>query len=290
MFYEVYIDVFFFVNMMLDLWILFIVKKLKHYKSTNIRMLAAAAGGALCFSVYVCVPGEKSVLLRGICYMAAYAGMAYIAFGSWRKHREGENRFQKAVELFRKIAVLYGTGLLVNGIFHYLAFRTEHIGQLVLGCFIVYFIVQGLAFFCLKGRKTGRTICMVKLLYNGNTIVLDGLWDTGNRLYFEGAQKGVSVINYECLEPYISSSLKERIEKRSIEQEQTASGSVEEFLYFLPYETVSEKYGMFPVVMAQSMTMELQGECLEYKNPLLALNFKPVSEKGEFQMILTTSG
>lgn len=288
MFYEIYIDVFFFVNMMLDLWVLFIVKKLKHYKSTKLRMLAAAAGGALCFCVYLCVPGEKSMILRGVSYVIAYAGMAYIAFGNGGKRAAGEKRLHKAVDLFRKTGVLYGTGLLVNGIFHYLALKTEHIWQLVLSCFIVYLVVQGLVFLCFKGRKTGRMICMVKLLYSGNTIVLDGLWDTGNSLYFEGAQKGVSVINYECLEPYISSSLKERIEKRSTKQEETDLG--EEFLFFLPYETISDKSGVFPVVMAQCMTVELQGECFEYKNPLLALNFKPVSKNGEFQMILTTSG
>lgn len=288
MFYEIYIDVFFFVNMMLDLWVLFIVKKLKHYKSTKIRMLAAAAGGALCFSVYLCLPGEKSIILRGITYVIAYAGMAYIAFGTGKKHTAGERLLHKTVELFRKTAVLYGVGLLVNGIFHYLALKTEHVFELAFSCVIVYLVIQGLVFLCFRGRKTGQTICAVRLLYSGNTIVLDGLWDTGNSLYFEGAQKGVSVINYECLAPYISSSLKERIEKRRIKQEETDSG--EEFLFFLPYETVSDKYGVFPVVMAQRMTVELPGECLEYKNPLLALNFKPVSKNGEFQMILTTSG
>lgn len=284
MVYEVYIDVFFFVNMMLDLWILLIVKRLKHYKSTKLRLAAAAANSAFWLSAYLCMPWPKSYFFRGICYVFAYVGMAYIAFGV----QGGVKHMQKALGLLQRAVFLYAAGLFANGIFHYLSLKTRHIWELLLSCAFIYCMIQGLLFVCFRLCRAGQAICAVKLVYNGETIVLDGLWDTGNRLYFEGAGKGVSVIQYEYLEPYLSSSLKERIEKRVSEQEETKGK--EEFLFFLPYETVSEQDRVFPVIMAQCMTVERKGECLEYKNPLLALNFQPVSKNGEFQMILTTLG
>lgn len=276
MFYEVYIDVFFAVNAMLDYVILLITQKLQHYKSTKIRIAAASMAGSAILSIYLCVPFRHFLWIRLLFYAAAYISMSVIAF-SWNRKKG----------LLRSALSLYVVSLLVNGIFHWLSIRVEHSFELLVLCILIYWGIRAIYFLYAQKNEKEQHIYEIRIIYRKQSICLRGLWDTGNRLRSPYHGKGVSVIGYETISSYLSESVKKCMESGNVSlMEETE----EEFIFLIPYETLDHKRGLMPVLTAEQMFVKKEGEELEYKNPLLGISRMPVSSDNAFQVVLTAQG
>lgn len=277
MFYEVYIDIFFAVNAMLDFFVIELAENIQHYKSTMKRKLLAAMTGSLILCIFISLPFRRQLLVRVFFYVTAFLTMAVIAFPHNRKR-----------SIMKSVLTLYGVSIFVNGIYRWLSLKIEHSFQLLASGIVVYLLIYAIWFVYRQSRSFDTHICAVNISFHGQNIALSGLWDTGNRLRSPYHGKGVSVINYDSIREWISDDMKKCIETGRCTQEYVLTA--EEKLFFIPYQTVESANGMMAVVTAENMTVEKNGEKLEYKKPLLGISRIPVSQKDLFQIIVTTEG
>lgn len=273
--YEVYIDVFFAVNTMLNLPILILVRKIQHYKSSNVRIILASMAGAGILSIMLCLQIRMYVLVRAAAYVGAYGAMGTIAFPD----RKGTERIRTAV-------AVYFSGVVFNGVFHWLSLRIEHMPGLLGGCLLVYVIISGIVALYKRLQGKERGIYEVRLTYHGENISMRGLWDTGNRLRSPYHGRGISVVSYETVSGCMDSQMRDFIEKGEMSLEYESGEPV----YYVPYETVSHKHGMLPVIEAERMYVMKDDGVLEYHQPLLGVSMIPVSSSQTFQIILSTDG
>lgn len=277
MFYEVYIDIFFAVNAMLDFLIIQLARKIQHYKSTTMRVVLAAVAGSMVLCIFLCLPVRKYILIRVFFYIAAYAGMAAIAFPHNRKK-----------SMIKAMLTLYGVSIFVNGIYQWLNLKIEHSFQVLASGIVIYLLINVIWFVYKQNQQCEKHICSVHIKFQKQDIILEGLWDTGNRLRSLYHGKGVSVINYDCIREFISEDMKTCIEAGKCTDNFTLPSG--EKLFFIPYQTVGCAHGMMAVLPAERMTVEKNGEKLEYETPLLGISKVPVSKNDIFQIILTTDG
>ncbi|MCI8370982.1 MAG: sigma-E processing peptidase SpoIIGA [Lachnospiraceae bacterium] len=277
MFYEIYIDIFFAVNAVLDFLIILIVQKIQHYRSTMIRMIAAAMAGSAILSVYLCIPVKQYMWTRLLFYMCAYVSMAVIAFPG-----------NKKAGIVRAVILLYLVSFLVNGIFRWLNLQVEHVWLLFVLCVGIYVGIRGAVFLYARKQEETQHIYEIRINYKQHLLCLKGLWDTGNLLRSPYHQKGVSVISYEAIRDYLSDSLRQCVESGDFTSMEM--GVEGERIFLIPYETIDAKPGIMPVLAADRMLIQKEGEELEYENPLLGISSKPVSIRRAFQVVLTAQG
>lgn len=273
--YEVYIDVFFAVNTVLDIPILILVRKIQHYRSSVVRIVLASMAGAGILSLMLCLKARTYVLIRAVAYVCAYGTMGAVAFPD----RKGTERIRTAV-------AVYITGILFNGVFRWLSLKIEHLPGVLAGCLLVYAVVSGIMALYKRLQGKEHEIYEVRVRYHGRDIIMKGLWDTGNRLRSPYHGRGISVVSYEMVSGCMDSRLKLLMERGEMPQEYAAGEPV----YYVPFETVNHTGGMLPVIEAERLYIMKDNGMVEYRKPLLGVSMVPVSSSRTFQIILTTDG
>lgn len=276
MYYEVYIDIFFGINALLDFFVLMLVKKILCCKSSITRILLASMAGAGLLCLYLLIPFRGNGIMILCFYVGACLCMERIAFPD----NTGKGRLQAVV-------VLYGVSFLVNGICHWLNLQVSHLWQLLLVLGGLYGLLSIVYTVYTRINKQEKSIYKVQIMYHTGVIRLKGLWDTGNRLVSPYHKRGVSIINYDSIREYLPDSISGQITKKYMIE----GGEVPlKGIVYVPYETVGCRHGLMPVIEAQRMVIETEKGQLEYQKPLLGISRSPVSSRGTFQIILTTQG
>ncbi len=255
MYYELYIDVLFLENLILDYLLLRLVRYFCGCPTTQLRMWLAACFGSLgfcvlCwFSLLWTIPG---MLISPVVISVL---MAEIGF-----------RFRKWRPLFCAAALLYVCSLLLGGIINWLKeiFPAPFLPfwiQAAMGVILLELFVRFLCSF----RKKKAVLCKAVLFYGGVCRHVTGLWDTGNSLYDPLHRKPVSIVEKRVLEPEVSG---------------------EELLFQIPYHSVGEKNGMLPALIADYLSVQMGDRELLIERPVLGLTDEPLSSDGSYDLIL----
>lgn len=284
MYYELYIDVFFCVNLSMDLLVLYIMKQWMKLPGSMLRLIAASAYGAGIITCYLLFPFRGRPGIQALFWILAGAGMIQIAFAP----SDNKNR----VKLF---LVFYMVNLFLTGVANRF-FSAERGAYRLLFCIACMFLIikAGAYLFRWLG-KNEKTIYSVHIVYQGSTIELKGLWDTGNCLVSPYHQKGVSVIGYDSIKSYIQEGTKQRLLLYLGEADFAESGKEEalqegDSVFAVSYRTVGEKSGIMPVMSVDRLIIQRQGTSVEYAGALLGIVKGKVSTSDEYQVILTTKG
>lgn len=276
MYYELYIDLFFCINALLDAFVLLLVKRMQRYTCSVLRLLLGAMAGSAILCIYVCMPYTHIWIIRTLFYFISFACMEGIAFSK-----------NCITEHIRGIITLYVSSLILNGICSWLQIRSRHIWDLCLtgiGIYVAWEIVYTV-YKNLK-RKTD-TICKVKMIYKGHCIQVKGLWDTGNCLHMIGSGRGVSVIGLDVMRAYLSAEFCRKMDAGEYENVQACA---QDGIKCIAYETIGSRRKWMPVMEAEYMYIEMPDGMREYQRPLIGISRYPVSSRNAFEMVLTTNG
>lgn len=289
--YELYIDIFFVVNFIMDLLLVLIVKKVLRLKSSVLRMTVAAALGAVGICIFILLPVRNHLLVQLAWYVGMYVAMTFVGFG-----RQGRRAFIKC------LIYMYGISYLISGIYVQCANRIRHFHLLCISAVGIYMLYSG--GICIYRRLYFKQefICPVTLEIHQKTWKFQGLWDTGNRLQTPYTGKGITVIGYEDIQQCLSDPIKEQIRQIHLFEQTNKNSSLESqsdscgnweyntSVKMIPYRTVGKSLGFLPVIEADKLYVERQGAVLEFVRPLLGIAENQVCSSGRYQMILTTDG
>lgn len=259
MYYELYIDVLFLVNFLMDYILLLIARRILKCPATHGNICLGALVGALftCIVVSLRIPYTliKLLLFHG------FINIVMIIIGL--KIRG----IQKCIKAF---FTLYISGFLMGGVFEFIYQYVGgyiEVGSLFLVIAIAcYYIAIGLLSLLMKMLRFGDYYCQVILILGENQCKTQAIVDTGNHLTDHLTGKAVSVIGRETAEKLLENNLPDKIR-------------------FIPYHTIGKKNGVIPVIALDKMCIE--GKVNEWiDHPLIGISDTKISENEEYDMIL----
>lgn len=263
-----YLDLFFLINLFVNLMLLYGVKKLSGGTGGWLRLPAAAAAGAgwACAVLLTDLPEIPELLFT---WFAAGGGMILLAFG-----------FGDVRRFVRRLAYLWILGALAGGLLQAFGessgrsrYLTGGMTAQPLSWYTVCFWTAGLCFlvcaFRSRFREWSREKNMfyeVTLFYHGRKKTVTALWDTGNHLFEPYGHQPVHVVTAGvCLQ---------------------LCGRVSKVIY-IPFQAVGTGYGMLPGIQVDSMEVTREGKVIRcYTKPWLAISREPLSPENRYEMLL----
>ncbi|MGI6006815.1 MAG: sigma-E processing peptidase SpoIIGA [Ruminococcus sp.] len=261
MYYEIFIDVFFVTNMVMDYFLLRLVNRFLKCSATHVRSLAGGAFGAFALSVSVAMGLLQWRFLNTI-LVHVVINTIMVKFGckikDWHKLLQG-------------LLLLYLASFLTGGV---LSVMRRYFSRPGLWGFLFlaatgYLIITAavLVYARLKGK--GTNLYEVVLYAGANCRKVTGFCDTGNRLRDTLTGKPVSVVK--------GGELKELLGEGDLRPRQP---------HYIPFRSLGCKDGVLLAVTLDSLTIKNGSESRTVIRPVVALAKEGAAFMEDCQMIL----
>ena len=268
MYYELYIDVYFLINLVMDYLLLLLVRSILKGSATHLRMLLGGLFGAAGACGLLFLPA--SFLMGKVILTYGILPVCMVKIGLQLK---GKKQMVKGTALFYLVSFLTG------GVYQWLY---EHISSKTGFRTFLFFSAASYALI-----QTGMGFYPVVLFWKGKCCHTKGLLDTGNSLKDPVRNKPVCIIEYDALSELMTTEMRRQVEDMlklhvSETQEYEPGGN----FYYIPYHAVGKTNGLLPGCSIDYLRIDLDGEARIVKKPVLGICAEQVSSQKRYQMIL----
>jgi Sporulation factor SpoIIGA. len=291
MYFELYIDVLFVINVIMDYILLVLVRKILRCQTTHFRVLLGSIIGSLMVCILVMLPIRNMLIHILIGYFVTSTCMVKIGCNIKGKKN-----------LVRGVLSLYVLAFIMVGIYETLSSYIEidnWLGLALMGsgkgavAFRTFLILTTLSYIILvcavNGFKSFKNKVIntyeITLVEKGQKKDLVGFLDTGNHLMEPFSQKPVSILDYQALEGLIGAKCIDNLMKMGNYEE--INTNTEKKIRYIPFHSIGKENGMLPAVTIDFMNIKIGKRSVIVKNPILAVCKQPVSVKGEYQVVLS---
>ncbi|MCI5602632.1 MAG: sigma-E processing peptidase SpoIIGA [Clostridiales bacterium] len=272
--YIVYLDVFFMINFLMDYMIILITSKIAKIKKKRIRKLAGAGFGAL-YSVIVIKPLTNHLFKITLVNILVAAVMVFISFG-----------FMSASVYIKNVLLLFVVSFTMSGIINYLYYSTiigkyvrnvlsgdsnkvVNARKFILVSVLAYILLSAIVRIIFIIRKDMELYYDVKITFRGKSVVVRGLYDTGNGLTEPVSGKMVHIAEYKILKPLLEGDEKAK-----------------ENIYVIPFHSIGEEDGIMYGIRMDEMVVLVDDEPKFLYNPIIGIYIGNVSKRGNYSVIL----
>jgi len=262
--YQIYIDVYFAMNLGINILILWLVKQFFRIPAKGFRMVLGSAAGAVWSCLWIVCPDYVRSWFGILTIGIIGPGMVLIAFGRCKR-----NQYLYRIAGFYLITVVLG-GLLdvVKRLLPQVLVHNRFyaiLGWIFLAMASFWLIRAGFSLI-LEQKRRQPHLYQVVLHYQGKTQEVTALLDTGNRLREPYGGKPVHVITYEKCQIIC----------------EKATG-----ILYVPFTSVGADSGMLPAICLDRIEIFQNGEKVnELERPVVAMIRRPLSPNGEYDMLL----
>ncbi len=299
MYLEVYPDIIFILNLLIDFVLLFLLKKVNRKRSKLIRMISASAVGSL-FAVLVSIdpmiPAPVRFLILNV---AAAVLMIRISFGR-----------MKLPELIKQVSVLYlitfFTGGMLNSLYYYTDIRERlirisnaltfsNLSALYVVVMIICLvpITYAALWFIRWYQSEKRDTYDIELVFQEFSIHTKGLMDTGNCLYDPVFKKPVMVTEDTLIQELLPKQLweeiaaaKDYITGNDIGKGYPMTDDNALHLRFIPYQSIGQRKGLMLGFMLDKVLIHTERETICNEKVIAAICDNHLSTKDEYHVIL----
>lgn len=260
--YELYIDVLFLENFMMDFLVLLTVKRMLACTATYASLLLGASAGALGICLSIILPLPVPVKLLAL-YIPVNICMVKIGL-----------KIQDLRTFLKALVLVYLVSFLLGGVMNWL--RQYLGGYFKIGSlfFVLticsYFFVNKGMYFLEHFWKIRDYRCRVTLCLSGRSCEVSAMIDSGNTLYDALTGKPVHIVSRDVLERL------------------TGFQNIQHVRY-IPYTTIHAGNGVLPVITIDSMQIHRNGNDGSkkmIKSPLIGISEQHHFDDGNFEMIL----
>lgn len=263
MYYELYVDVLFLINMCMDFYIFAIIKKIMGCTATYLRIFLISIICSV-FTIIIIVLPLKSIIIK---YIMIHLGINVIGTKTALK-------LKSKLNVLKAVILLYIMTFLFGGILNWLTYyRNINVEQLLLAGLIVFILIRGaIIIYTFYERKLGK-ICEVTISLNLRQLKLKGLVDTGNSLVEPISKKPVNIVPLDVIKElltrkqinYIETFLEYGMESIDTDWDELNG------LCYIPYCSVGKKNGLLPAIRVEEMKI-IQGEkIIEITKPIIGI-------------------
>lgn len=276
--YTIYLDELFVTNLVMDYFLLRLVKKLCGGRAGVFTSLGGAAFGALSYCLLILFPVRFPVNTL----------LAYVAINTIMVRFGCGLRTPKS--LCVGIAGLYIAGFLMGGMLEVLKrfLGFTGIAKLLLAGTVCYLVYAAVLPRYQEWRKKTRICCRVRLQMEGQITEVNAFFDTGNSLYDPVTQKPVSIIQKETLEKLCDADTMEKLLEfqRGKTENEPALSFQRMHPHFLAFSSLGCSSGLLVAVTLEDMYLENEEVQKVIHAPVVAFSGEDSSAFGDCQMIL----
>lgn len=259
--YELYIDIFFVENFIMDFFILVIIRKVMKCSVTYKRLCFGAIFGAFLSSFILCVP-LPFVMKLVVLHTLVNVGMLMIGLS-----------LRNIKSITMSVLYLYIISFLFGGVIEWIN-STLNMYYRIGSLFIIiaagsFPIIRKILDFLEEWFKVPEKYCEVTLVLGEHRCRLNALIDSGNHLFDHISNKPVHIINSEAI-------------KKLTNQEKIS------MIRYIPYCTIHEEQGVLPIITIDKMYIHKENE-KEIFSPLLGITSRDKFAGGSFEIILHPS-
>ena len=287
---SVYLDVLFFINGVMNFFVLTLLSILfGFYGTVKNRLLASGVGALLACGFFMICPfaggGEEviaSILISGILLVIAYGRLGLRAY-------------------IKRFLCLYLVTAMVGGAISWLIEKTEisyyvwlflktpsmkrlYLKSFCLISFGVFLCLIVLGSVGKMAKEEQKFLYPVTMQWKGKTIHTMGLLDTGNRLRDPKSQKGVVVAEFDILYHMLEREIAEWLEGyfHGIQEKEKPKEIV-----FIPYSSVGKKEGKMPAIVCDRLLIAKDG-VFEQTDVMVGIAEQHLSPSKEYFLLLHT--
>lgn len=256
--YELYIDVFFLENFMMDHLLLLLVGRILKSSATPGRTALGALAGSALFCAAVAAPLPCPVIKFFVFHAGISTAMLRLAL-----------RVPWGRQMACALGILYGAGFLLGGILsslsQYRAF--VEVGSLFFALAVgSYYAASGILWLLSLAGRRARCRRTADLYWEGRHLQVPAVIDTGNALTDPVSGEPVSILERTAAEELFG-------------------GQLPEGLRFIPYRSVGKKDGVLPAVRLGRLCVSGEGEQWT-EGPLVGISDEDLSSDGTYRMLL----
>lgn len=254
MYYELYVDVLFFVNFFMDYILLLFVWRVLRCEVKHKNIVIGAGAGAFLTCVLVILPIPNTVLELILFHLVVNTCMVRVGL-----------KIKNIPGFFKALILLYIGAFFMGGILESLNNYMKIGGIFILLAVAGYYASLGMWEFLTMLHRWKKKYVNVELQLGDNKIKLNALIDTGNTLRDSETGKPVSVISRSAME--------QALDNQNIS------------LRYIPYRSIGKSEGSMPVIQADKLRL-LGEEQKCFEKPIIGIAEEAFPEGGVFQMIL----
>ncbi len=259
--YEIYIDIFWVQNVLMDMQLLVLTLLLLGEKIIFFRLLMASLAGGV---------GAVAILLSGMGFGVAYILLVLLLDAAMLLMCVQQPIRRKIARQKLAMGIIYLHGM----VFAYgklLACANRLVGKFFAQLTVTALIIGIVGFMLLYRKRAGaRQIYNVTLTEEGENAVYKALFDTGNFLTDPVSGKPVSVVEE-------TEATRKWLEKYPHKYK------------IIPYQSVGEAHGVLEGLVVDELVIQKEREQVVKKGAVVALYKGKLSKDGAFQMILNHS-
>lgn len=268
MYYELYIDLFFFENFMMDSILLLFVRSVFGKKSFTIRTFTAGVIAAVFSCVVIVIRMPEAV--KCFCnYCIIPIVMIWLGV-----------KISNIVQLFEGVLLLYFTAICLGGIMQlfrpYMGIVSVMYVSALMGCFILKMSWNLLT----REGNLQKRCCQVVLYDETKKWDIRAMIDTGNMLQDPAGQKPVHIISKKMAEKIYGTKMVEELLEYSLSKENEEKW-MKKKLHYIPCQTIQGTH-LLPVVTMEKMEI-IQKSIIEIQMPQIGIG---IMEETDYQMIV----
>lgn len=268
MYYELYIDLFFLENFMMDSILLLFVRSVFGKKSFTIRTFTAGVIAAVFSCVVIVIRMPEAV--KCFCnYCIIPIVMIWLGV-----------KISNIVQLFEGILLLYFTAICLGGIMQlfrpYMGIVSVMYASALMGCFILKMSWNLLT----REENLQKRCCQVVLYDETKKWDIRAMIDTGNMLQDPAGQKPVHIISKKMAEKIYGTKMVEELLEYSLSKENEEKW-IQKKLHYIPCQTIQGTH-LLPVVTMEKMEI-IQKSIIEIQMPQIGIG---IMEETDYQMIV----
>ena len=255
MYYEIYVDVLFLVNFMMDYILLLLVRKMLLCTATHGRICIGAALGSLLTCIVVLLPLPYAIIKLILFHVLVNTCMIRVGL-----------KIKTIRPFLKAIIMLYIGSFLLGGIMEVFRQYTKAGSLFLLIAIVGYYFVLGIWKFVSYMQRWNQCHCKVELYLGNEKYPIKGMIDTGNGLRDPISGKPVNIL--DC------ATAKKLFGEKYLKD-----------IRYIPYQSIGKKAGVLPAVWIDRMCIQKDTECW-VERPLIAISEEAISKGGEYEMIL----
>lgn len=268
MYYELYIDLFFLENFMMDSILLLFVRSVFGKKSFTIRTFTAGVIAAVFSCVVIVIRMPEAV--KCFCnYCIIPIVMIWLGV-----------KISNIVQLFEGVLLLYFTAICLGGIMQlfrpYMGIVSVMYVSALMGCFILKMSWNLLT----REGNLQKRCCQVVLYDETKKWDIRAMIDTGNMLQDPAGQKPVHIISKKMAEKIYGTKMVEELLEYSLSKENEEKW-MQKKLHYIPCQTIQGTH-LLPVVTMEKMEI-IQKSIIEIQMPQIGIG---IMEETDYQMIV----
>ena len=320
-----YIDIYFFINVVMDYLILFLVWKIGHLNSGYLRILLAAVSGGI-WACVVVIKSDNNLLFWFMSYIGICLIMCKIAF----RVKGLKNTLVSVIGVYLVTWLLGGC---LNAVYYY-TMAGYYVEQFLYGKVI---LISGEWLFLISFLMGAALLIIIKLyrifiikkgifykviLYNKEFIIeVDALLDTGNRLWYHN--QAVSLIEWELAKKMLDDNVLQilnsyffgmdcmNLENKNNEADNLQNSEIDNLvsnyikkdnieynkggdvkskesdnILWIPYKSVGKENGVLPAVIIDEIVVKKNNKSDKKSHIIVGVVNQRFSENNKYQMII----